>query len=143
MKKNRFHFQSRKIAKLFRNLGKPARLRILMTIGVGEACVCHLEAMLGYRQAYISQHLMELRKEGYLDTRREGRYIYYSLCEPGMLSLIRKAGELAEISKAEIEALIERDNTAHCPCPKCTQNRSSETLIEPDELTIMPKVSSY
>ena len=141
MENNQSHAFSKEIAKLFRNLGQPARLRILMTIDEGEACVCHLEAMLGYRQAYISQHLMELRKEGYLDTRRDGRYIYYSLRESGMLSLIRKAGELAEIPEAEIEALIEQDNTAHCPCPKCVQVHSSETLIEPDELKIMPNAS--
>lgn len=52
------------IADLFRLLGQPVRLRILLAIGTGEACVCHLEAHLGLRQALISQYLMVLRDAG-------------------------------------------------------------------------------
>ena len=54
------------IAQLLRAIDQPARLRILMAIGRSEACVCHLEAMLVLRQAYISQHLMALRHAGIL-----------------------------------------------------------------------------
>lgn len=49
-----------------------------MAIGSSEACVCHLEAMPGYRQAVISQHLKALREAGVLGTRRGGKYI---LCD--------------------------------------------------------------
>ena len=49
--------QTKKLASLFRTMGQAARLRIILAIGEGEACVCHLEAILGYRQAYISQQL--------------------------------------------------------------------------------------
>jgi ArsR family transcriptional regulator, arsenate/arsenite/antimonite-responsive transcriptional repressor len=52
------------IAKLFQTVGQPARLQILLALGGGEACVCHLEATLHWRQAYLSQHLMALRKVG-------------------------------------------------------------------------------
>ena len=50
--------------------------------------MCHLMASLGYRQAYISQQLMGLRKAGYVKTRRKGRSIYYSLADPGVLQVI-------------------------------------------------------
>ncbi len=49
------------ISNIFRQLSQPSRIEILLAIGEGEACVCHLEAKLGMRQAYISQHLMALR----------------------------------------------------------------------------------
>ncbi|MGW8252092.1 MAG: ArsR family transcriptional regulator, partial [Anaerolineales bacterium] len=52
----------KKISRLLDVIGKPARLQILLAIGSGEACVCHLESVLGMRQAYISQHLMSMRK---------------------------------------------------------------------------------
>jgi DNA-binding transcriptional ArsR family regulator len=51
-------------ADLFRALMHPARLAILDLLRAGEACVCHLEAHLGYRQAYLSQQLAILRTAG-------------------------------------------------------------------------------
>jgi ArsR family transcriptional regulator len=68
-----------KISLLLHTLGQPVRIRILLAISDDEACVCHLETMLGLRQAYISQHLMAMRNAGILTTRRDGRFIFY--CE--------------------------------------------------------------
>jgi len=56
----------RKMSHVLGAIQQTARLRILLAIGEGEACVCHLETLLGYRQAYISQHLMALRKARWL-----------------------------------------------------------------------------
>ena len=109
--------QSRKVADLFRVMGQPARLRILLTIGDGEACVCHLEAVLGLRQAYISQQLMALRDAGILETRREGRYIFYRLKDPALLGLIQAAGEQLGIPNLNLQP--QADSDYHCPCPHC------------------------
>lgn len=117
MKKQNPRLPTKRIAGLFRALGQPARLRILLTIGEGEACVCHLEASLGYRQAYISQHLMALREAGILQTRREGRFIYYRLKDIQMLALIRLAGELAGVAIQYPERMS--DYLPSCTCPKC------------------------
>ena len=57
-----------KVSDLLQVISPEPRLQILLEIGEGEACVCHLEASLGYRQAYISQHLMALREAGFLNT---------------------------------------------------------------------------
>ena len=80
-----------KLADVFSLLAQPSRLQILMLIGKNEICVCHLMAMLGYRQAYISQQLMGLRQAGYVKTRRQGRSIYYSLTDPALLQVIELA----------------------------------------------------
>ena len=80
-----------KLAELFSLLSQPSRLLILQLMGNQEICVCHLMASLGYRQAYISQQLMGLRKAGYVKTRRQGRSIYYSLADPGILKVIEEA----------------------------------------------------
>jgi DNA-binding transcriptional ArsR family regulator len=109
----------KKAGKIFSVMGNPFRIKILLTIGKGEACVCHLEALLKKRQAFISQHLMALRKEGLLETRREGKYIFYRLADLEMIDLIRKAGELAGL---EYDPLFEPDSSdvvPKCPCPKC------------------------
>ena len=71
------------------------------------------------RQSYISQHLMALRSAGLLDTRREGRYVYYSLCDERILALIAGAAEHTGISP---EALKSEDLPllqTQCGCPKC------------------------
>ncbi len=104
---------------MLRAIGQPVRLRILLAIGRREACVCHLEALLGLRQAHISQQLMALRKAGILSARREGRFIYYRLNDPRLLDLIQMAGRLAKIPETELKALVQADQIPHCCCPKC------------------------
>ncbi|MEK7328155.1 MAG: metalloregulator ArsR/SmtB family transcription factor, partial [Chloroflexota bacterium] len=78
-------------AKLFKVLMHPVRLAILNVLRDGEACVCHLEAALGYRQAYISQQLMVLREAGLVEDRREGWNIYYRVAKPEVFAVIDAA----------------------------------------------------
>jgi ArsR family transcriptional regulator len=111
-----------KVSELLASIGNPVRVQILLAIGTGEACVCHLESLLGLRQAYISQHLMALRKQEIITTRRDGKYIFYRLVEPEVLDIIRKVGRLAGVSE---EALVIQDHS-NCMCPKCS---SKETII--------------
>jgi len=110
---------SKKIATPLAAISSLQRIAILLLIGKGEACVCHLEASLGWRQAYISQHLMALRKAGILQDRREGRYIFYALKDLSILNLITASAALSGLS---FEAVIELTNTKanpSCECPQC------------------------
>lgn len=108
---------ARKTASLFRALGQPARLRILLAIGPGEACVCHLEAVLGMRQAYISQQLMALRDSGLVTTRREGRFIFYRLQNPSLVNLIMDAAQVGGVAIPEKALAAQSDD---CGCPSCS-----------------------
>jgi ArsR family transcriptional regulator len=85
------------LAQAFALLGQPSRLMIVLAIGEERACVCHLEAVLGLRQAYISQQLMQLRSAGLVETERVGRHIFYHLSDPRWLELIRQAAELKQV----------------------------------------------
>lgn len=107
---------NKKIADLLATIGNPARLQILLAIGTGEACVCHLESLLELRQAYISQQLMILRKKKIITSRREGKYIYYRLIDPRILDLIKVAGEMLGIPK---DGFVIQDHS-NCECPKCS-----------------------
>jgi len=108
-----------RISSYLRAISSPARLRILLAIGRGEACVCHLEAILEYRQSYISQHLMALRSAGVLETRREGRYIFYRLRDKRVLKLIQEAGALAGVPEDETKPMPEFEKISQCGCPHC------------------------
>jgi ArsR family transcriptional regulator len=104
---------------LFRALSQPVRLEILLAIGTGEACVCHLEAAIGQRQAYISQQLMVLREAGIVESRREGRNIYYRVQNQSILDLIRNAAEISSQDRGVILISGPTDLQGECPCPKC------------------------
>lgn len=120
--------QAKKIGRLFHLLGQPGRLRILMAIGKGEACVCHLEAALGYRQAYISQHLMALRQMKLVKARREGRNIYYRLTDLEVLHLLQKAGDLMGLKPEEIHISESEAEVSGCPCPHCESENADVAL---------------
>src|SRR5690242_10793013 len=64
---------------LLKALGNPDRLLLLCRLTQGEYCVSELEAALGIVQPTLSQQLGVLREEKLVDTRREGKQIYYSL----------------------------------------------------------------
>lgn len=110
---------SEKIAEVLQVISPPARLGILIAIGRGEACVCHLESILGWRQAYISQHLMALRKAGILLDRRQGRYVYYRLVDEAILALVRDAATLGRLPPQSVDALANPDPGPACECPHC------------------------
>ena len=73
---------------IFKVLTHPARLAILEILRDGEHCVCHMEAYLGYRQAYISQQLAVLRKAGLILDRRDGWNIYYRVINPQIYAVL-------------------------------------------------------
>jgi ArsR family transcriptional regulator len=109
----------KKIAEYLKVLGSPIRVKILLSIGYGEACVCHLEAILAKRQAYISQHLMVLRDAGILETRRDGKYIYYSVTDRKIFALIDTAADLLEMPADTLPKPDETAVLSLCECPKC------------------------
>jgi DNA-binding transcriptional ArsR family regulator len=128
------------ISRLLETVSKPARILILLAIGRGEACVCHLEAMLGLRQAYISQHLMAMRKAGLLKTRRQGKYIFYQMRDERLLGLIYDAGAIARIPQSHMDRLTQTQPIPQCCCPHCLQqvkplpDRSESPIIKMGKL---------
>jgi ArsR family transcriptional regulator len=60
-------------------LGDPTRVRIVSALRNGELCVCELVDSLDISQSSLSSHLQICRQTGVLTTRKESRWIYYSL----------------------------------------------------------------
>ncbi len=100
------------VSELLQTISAPARLEILLLVGAGEACVCHLETRLGYRQAYISQHLMAMRQAGLIDSRREGRYVFYRLLKPEIMPLIQMAAGIVHVSLPVVEPVSPQEQCA-------------------------------
>jgi len=114
--------QQDQLSLLFKALIHPARIAILDALRNGEQCVCHLEANLGYRQAYISQQLALLRTAGLIQDSREGLNIYYRIIRPEVFALIDVARTMVGISHPQRDASTSQTT---CPCPKCAMKNNS------------------
>ncbi|MCF3961430.1 ArsR/SmtB family transcription factor [Streptomyces fuscigenes] len=87
--------QAGELAKVFKALGDPVRLRLLSMIASragGEICVCDLTPAFDLSQPTISHHLKLLRQAGLIQSERRGTWVYYRLV-PEMTD--RLAGVLA------------------------------------------------
>jgi DNA-binding transcriptional ArsR family regulator len=71
-----------------RALANEDRLLLLCELSRGECSVGELEERLDIRQPTLSQQLGVLRAEGLVQTRREGKFIHYSVADPGILALL-------------------------------------------------------
>ena len=79
---------------LLKALGNPDRLLLLCQLVAGEMNVGELEDRLKIVQPTLSQQLGVLRREGLVDTRRDGRQIYYSISSPQALAVIETLYQL-------------------------------------------------
>jgi ArsR family transcriptional regulator, arsenate/arsenite/antimonite-responsive transcriptional repressor len=83
------------LARAFKAIGDPVRLRLLSLIASrdGETCVCDLTAPFDLTAPTISHHLKVLREAGLIDCERRGTWVYYwSMPE----ALTRLSGVLAQ-----------------------------------------------
>ncbi len=94
------------VARRFRNLGEPYRLRILEELERGEKSVGELVSALTGNQPNISKHLQVLFDGGLISRRREGTSILYAISDPMVFKLCALVcSSEAERSRREFEAL--------------------------------------
>ena len=117
-------------AEILNAMSHPARLEILELLRDGESCVCHIQAMLDQRQAYISQQLNILRQAGLITSRKEGLRVYYKISDPELFQLLDHVEKLLQkLGKWQPDDslhadLIQKKNS--CNCPQCTPNPEKE-----------------
>ena len=91
---------------LFKVLADPVRLSVIEALGAGERCVCELTGELGLAQSKLSFHLKVMKDAGLLESRQEGRWIYYRL-----------RAEALQTLQDWLAALAERCQRPACLCP--------------------------
>jgi len=90
-------------------LGDPVRLRLFSLLGKhGELCVCHLVDALKLPQSTVSRHLSVLRHAGLVQTRREGKWMYYAVCGDVAEQLLLMLDALHEEEHDDMQALEAR-----------------------------------
>ena len=115
MKRIEWKSSYRQTIELFQLLAHPGRLSILDELRRGEACVCHLQAILRRPQPYISQQLRVLREAGVIESYKDGLFVYYRLASPQVERLL-----------AEVLGLAGQPTpTLGCACPRCAVKRET------------------
>lgn len=89
-----FEEQVQDAADFLKALANPNRLMILCFLKDGEFSVGELEEKLALRQPTLSQQLARLREDNLVDTRREGKQIYYTLSDEKVRRTIALLDEL-------------------------------------------------
>lgn len=77
--------------KFFRALGDLSRLKILDSLLDGERNVGELVALVGSSQGRVSNHLACLKQCGFVNTRRNGKFVYYSIADEEVRRLLETA----------------------------------------------------
>lgn len=74
---------------LLKAMANPDRLLLLCQLSQGESSVGELEELLGIRQPTLSQQLGVLREEGLVQTRREGKQVFYSIASTQAMAVLQ------------------------------------------------------
>jgi ArsR family transcriptional regulator len=111
------------LAQTMKALSDPIRLRIILLLqSEGELCVCNLMAVLKLPQSTISRHLAYLKRSCWVDIRRQGVWMYYTLsrescdiCRDLLLILIQHANNLPEAAsdRSALAAFL-KDKPSSC-----------------------------
>jgi DNA-binding transcriptional ArsR family regulator len=113
-------------ARIMKALAHPVRLRIMDILRQEEECVCHLTAVLGAQQPYISKQLAILREAGLVVDRRDGSIVYYRLRDDRPADAIRAIRDMLaeQLRSTEDWPLVPSRPVSGCACPKCEAERN-------------------
>lgn len=81
------------LAELFRVFGDTTRIRILYALSKSELCVCAVADLLNMQHSAISHQLRVLKQAKLVDSRREGKTVYYSLSDDHVRTIIEQGME--------------------------------------------------
>ena len=77
-----------RLSSIYKVLGDPSRLKIVMALRNVEMCVCDLAAFVGLTESAVSHQLRRLKDLALVKSRREGQVIYYSLDDEHVAELL-------------------------------------------------------
>jgi DNA-binding transcriptional ArsR family regulator len=76
------------LSSIYKVLGDPSRLKIVLTLRDNEMCVCDLAAFLGLTESAVSHQLRRFKDLALVKSRRDGQVIYYSLDDEHVAALL-------------------------------------------------------
>jgi DNA-binding transcriptional ArsR family regulator len=95
------------IARRFRVIGEPMRIKLLDQLRSGESTVLALTAAVGASQQNVSKHLGVLYDAGIVVRRKEGTQVYYRVVDSGIFELCETVCGSVQRQVAELNAIFE------------------------------------
>jgi len=97
-------------SKFFRALGDPSRLRILDSLLDGAKNVWELVGLVGSSQGRVSNHLACLKQCGFVNTERDGKFVYYSIADEEVRRLLETSQSMIARNAEQIWACTRVNN---------------------------------
>jgi DNA-binding transcriptional ArsR family regulator len=86
--------RSSEVAGILKTLGHPKRLLLLCSLSDGEKAVGEIEQICEISQSQVSQFLKRMEGEGLVSSRRDGNFVYYSIKDERVASLINSLANI-------------------------------------------------
>ena len=108
-----------------RALADPSRVRALRALRQRELCVCQIMALLGCAPSTVSKHMALLKQAGLVQSRKEGRWVYYRITDeadrsgpvsraiPWLVDSLAGSGQIEQDSR-ELKRIVEMDPASLC-----------------------------
>ena len=96
------------IARRFRVLGEPTRIKLLDRLRDGEASVNELTETLAGSQQNVSRHLAVLAEAGILGRRKDGNHVYYRIVDEGVFALCEEVCGSVQQQLRTLSDLVDR-----------------------------------
>ncbi|MGO9614177.1 MAG: ArsR/SmtB family transcription factor [Dissulfurispiraceae bacterium] len=103
-----------KICRMFQLLSDESRLRMLMLLQNKELCVCQIMGVLGMSQPLVSRNLSLLAREGFLESRREGKLMFYRKKRKLQKAHLLTLSLLDELLKGDRRMVKDTDSLKAC-----------------------------
>lgn len=96
----------RQFASVAKAVAHEHRLELLEALAQGERSVEALAGSTGLSMANASQHLQRMRRAGLVETRRNGKFVYYRLFDTAVLDLVVALTRIGERHIAEVDRIV-------------------------------------
>ena len=132
IKPKEYQFSDEQISLLENRLkliGVKARLELLLLLQEGSHCVCDLTTHSGLSQSLISHHLADLQEACFITSKKEGKYVEFSLTENGK-ELLHALGHVAQCcttDNTEGGDITMKQGQKGCDCKGCCEEVTEET----------------
>ena len=94
------------IARRFRAMSEPMRIRLLDRLREGEATVAELTEALGASQQNVSKHLAVLTDAGILARRKDGNHVHYRIADEGVLAICEEVCGSVQRQLDELQQIL-------------------------------------
>lgn len=99
----------REFMNITKALADESRVRTLLALRNGELCVCQITELFGFAPSTVSKHLSILFQAGLVESRKDGRWIFYQLPGKNALATVREALDWIEKALADNPRVLEDD----------------------------------